>query len=384
MNLLTRQKAISSEIRKINRNLIYHHLYDHPAITKQDLSNALGMSMPTIMQNLTELITQGLVINTEQLQSTGGRKARTLSINPSARHAIGLDITTHNIGAVIVDLGGSIVVSKRVQAPFSSTEFYFKGLATLIEDLIDEAGIDRLSLLGVGLAVPAILSKDGQVLAYASFLNFTNGKLCDFAEFIRYPTRFVNDANAGGFAEFWTNAALRTATEDRGVVYLSVNNSVGGAFLVNGRIFVGDDQRASEFGHMTLIPGGRTCYCGQKGCVDAYIGAGRLTGDHQGSLSAFFESLRNGEAASVSKWSEYLDYMALAVNNLHMALDSDVIIGGHVGGYMSPYIDKLREMIAGRNPFSMSGSYLKDCTYKREATAVGAAMLFISEFMNSI
>ena len=384
MKPLTRQKAISSEIRKINRNLIYHYLYDHPAITKQDLSSALDMSMPTITLNLTELIAQGLVMNTEQLQSTGGRKARTLSINPGARHAIGLDITTHNIGAVIVDVGGSIVVSKRVQALFSSTEFYFKGLATLIEELIDEAGIDRHTILGVGLAVPAILSKDGQTLAYASFLNFTNGRLRDFAAFIKYPCRFVNDANAGGFAEFWNNAALRNDSEDRGVVYLSVNNSVGGAFLVNGRIFTGDDQRASEFGHITLIPEGRTCYCGQKGCVDAYLGAGRLSDGYQGSLSTFFEALRSGDEAAAVRWNEYLGYMALAVNTLHMAFDTDVIIGGHVGGYMSPYIDRLREMIARKNPFSANGSYLKDCAYRREATAVGAAMLFVSEFMNSI
>ena len=384
MNALTRQKAISSEIRKINRNLIYHYLYDHPAVTKQELSNSLDMSMPTITQNLTELIAQGLVMNTEPLQSTGGRKARTLSINPGAKHAIGIDVTTHNIGAVIVDLAGSIVASKRTQAPFSSTEFYFKGLSTLIEELIDEAGIDRETILGVGLAVPAIISKDGQELEYASFINFTKGQLRNFAGFIKYPCRFVNDANAGGFAEFWKNAALRNASEERGVVYLSVNNSVGGAFLVNGRIFEGDDQRASEFGHMTLIPGGHTCYCGQSGCMDAYLGAGRLTDGHQGSLHAFFESLEKGDPASVARWSEYMDSMALAVNNLHMALDSDVIIGGHLGSFMTPYIGHLKEMIARKNPFSMSGSYLKECAYKREATAVGAAMLYISDFMKSI
>ncbi|MGJ4851214.1 ROK family protein [Bacillota bacterium Meth-B3] len=380
---MTRQKAVSSEIRKINRNLIYHYLYDHPAVSKQELSNALNMSMPTITQNLTELIGQGLVVNTEPLQSTGGRKARTLSINPCAKHAIGLDVTAQNIGAVIVDLGGSIVVSKRIEAPFSSTEFYFKGLAMLIEELIDEAGIDRGTILGAGLAVPAIISKDGQELAYASFINFTKGQLRDFSEFIKYPSRFINDASAGGFAEFWTNAALRNS-EGLGVAYLSVNNSVGGAFLVNGRIFEGDNQRASEFGHMTLIPGGRTCYCGQSGCVDAYLGAGRLTDGHGGSLRAFFESLADGNPASVVRWSEYTDYLALAINNLHMALDTDVIFGGHVGGFATPYIGPLREKIARKNPFSQSGAYLKDCAYKREATAVGAALLYISGFIKSI
>ncbi|MEA5068306.1 MAG: ROK family transcriptional regulator [Christensenellaceae bacterium] len=380
---MTRQKAVSSEIRKINRNLIYHYLYDHPAVSKQELSNALNKSMPTITQNLTELIGQGLVVNTEPLQSTGGRKARTLSINPRAKHAIGLDVTAQNIGAVIVDLGGSIVVSKRIEAPFSSTEFYFKGLAMLIEELIDEAGIDRGTILGAGLAVPAIISKDGQELAYASFINFTKGQLRDFSEFIKYPCRFINDASAGGFAEFWTNAALRNS-EGLGVAYLSVNNSVGGAFLVNGRIFEGDNQRASEFGHMTLIPGGRTCYCGQSGCVDAYLGAGRLTDGHGGSLRAFFESLADGNPASVVRWSEYTDYLALAINNLHMALDTDVIFGGHVGGFATPYIGPLREKIARKNPFSQSGAYLKDCAYKREATAVGAALLYISGFIKSI
>ena len=53
-------------------------------------------------------------------------------------------------------------------------------------------------------------------------------------------------------------------------IYLSLNNTLGGAFCIDGKLFAGQNQKAGEFGHMILVPGGRPCYCGKKGCADAY------------------------------------------------------------------------------------------------------------------
>jgi predicted NBD/HSP70 family sugar kinase len=381
---MIRKKAVSSEIRKINRNLIFHYIYDHPAVTKQALADALNMSLPTITQNLTELSSRGLVKYTHMLESTGGRKARALSINSGVHHAVGLDVTANHIGIVIVNLAGHIIASRRIRERFSSTKEYFRGMAALIEDLLNETKISHDTILGVGIAVPAIITDDGSRLAYASILNFTNGRLADFSEFIPYPCHFVNDANAGGFAEYWNNPSLRNASGEKGVVYLSVNNSVGGTFLLDGNTYSGQHQRASEFGHMTIEPNGRACYCGQRGHADAYLAASLLADQKNGSLAAFFSSLAAGCADTAQAWEKYMEYLVIVVNNLHMAFDCNVIIGGYVGGFVEPYLPRLREMLAGLNPFMPDGSYLQGCVFKHEATAVGASLLYIDELLKSI
>ena len=100
---------------------------------------------------------------------------------------------------------------------------------------------------------------------------------------------------------------------------------------MDGSLYMGNHLRAGEFGHNTLVPGGRRCYCGKEGCLDAYCSA-RLLADHaDGNLVAFFDGLRDGDAEKQAVWREYLGYLAIAVNNLHMSFDCDVIVGGYVG-----------------------------------------------------
>lgn len=74
---------------------------------------------------------------------------------------------------------------------------------------------------------------------------------------------FENDANCACFAE-------RDAGR-KNYVYFSLNESVGGAVMLNGRLWMGETFQAGELGHMILIPGGRRCYCGKQGCADAYL-----------------------------------------------------------------------------------------------------------------
>lgn len=83
-------------------------------------------------------------------------------------------------------------------------------------------------------------------------------------------------------------------------------------------------------------------------------------------------------------WSEYLEYLTITINNLRMLFDCDVILGGDVGAYMDKYIYHLKSLLSMRNTFEADGEYLKICKYKIEATAVGAAMIHIKNFINTI
>lgn len=381
---MQRKRVVTSEVRKINRNLIFQTLYQHPDQTKAALSHMLDLSLPTINQNLAELAAEGLVISNGLQKSTGGRKALAYRVSGNARYAIGLDITSNHIATVILNLRGEILYCRRIRMVFEPTRAYCAAVAEHIAQLLAEKMIPNDRVLGVGLAVPAIVSKDARTLTYASLLHFTNGRLDDFEAALPYPCRFVNDATAGGIAEAWYNPTIKKGEAEQTIAYLSLNNSVGGAFLIGGSIYKGQNQRASEFGHITLHPGGRKCYCGQLGCVDAYLGARLLSDLTDGSLPAYFEGVEMKNGALEQAFDRYLDDLVLTINTLRMVYDCWVICGGYVGGYLTPHLPRVRQALSKVNTFEADGSYLFECAYKYEATAVGSALTYLDEFIKSI
>ena len=384
---MDRQKLNNIEVRRSNRNLIYKYIFHHEdgKVCKQQIASDLELSLPTVTQNLNELFEKGLIQDVGVFESTGGRKARAISLNARARHAIGLDVTRNHIGIVVVDLRGSIIAAERFRFPFSSTRSYFKGIAALLEKVVNDNAIDPASVLGAGIAVPAIISGNGSKMTYAALLDYTTSDLNDFQAEIRYPCRLFNDANSGGFAELWSSAVLHQAHwAENSMVYLSINNSIGGAFISNGKALSGINYRAGEFGHITLYPEGKRCYCGQKGCVDSYLSAQLLAEPYSGKLEDFFIALEEKQPAPMKLWDAYVDDLARTVNILRMVFDCDVVIGGYVGSHLEPYLDDVRQRAAKRNTFEQDGSYIKPCIFKRESTAVGAALMYIDEFVRDI
>lgn len=375
---MTAYRANSMEVKKINRNAIYRLLYNHPPISIQEIAHSLSLSLPTVTQNLKELQERDLVVEKGLFKSTGGRKAKAIAFNSVAKYSVGLDITRNHVGIVIIDLSGRIVKNVRTQFPFVNSREYFEGVGRLVSDFIGTCKIDTEKILGVGIALPAILSDDGQTVSYATVIDFQGGSVKSFSEFIPYPCILINDANAAGFTELWGEKDVHN------VVYLSLNNSVGGSIIIGNHIYPGQNQRGGEFGHMTIVPDGRACYCGQMGCVDAYCSAKILSDSTNGNIAEFFRLLSLNREPQKNIWEEYLSYLILTVNNLRMLYDCNVILGGYAGAYMDEYLDQLRELASKKNTFETDGKYLRVCKYKLEATAVGAALQHVDSFIKSI
>lgn len=372
------KRVNSIEVKKINRNAIYKFLYKHDPISIQEIAYTLNMSLPTITQNIKELQERDLVIETGLFESTGGRKAKAIAYNSVAKYAVGLDITRNHVGIVLIDLSGKVIKNERKQYPFVNSKEYFEGVGNLVKQFIDDCNIKSSKILGVGIALPAILSDDKQTISYATVIDFKGGSVKSFSEFIPYPCILNNDANAAGLAEMWVDGNIQN------VVYLSLNNSVGGSIIIGKNIYNGENQRSGEFGHMTIDPNGHTCYCGQKGCVDAYCSAKILSDSTNGNIAEFFRLLRLNNEPQRALWEEYLKHLSVTINNLRMLYDCNVILGGYVGAYLDEYIEYIRELVSRRNTFEVDGTYLHVCKYKLEATAVGAALQHVESFINDI
>ena len=360
--------------KTITRSRILNYVINNQITSKAEVSKNLNLSMPTVLSNINDLIAKGIIIETGEYESTGGRKAKSIGINPSYRYSVGIVITANHVGIVLVNLKYEIVKFRRVRMKFSPDASYCQDLSVLTSEFLKDTEYqDRI--LGIGISIPGIISQKAHLLIKSHALQLENYSLSFLEQAFDLPVYFENDANAAMMAE--------DMNRYKNAIYLSLNNTLGGAFCIGGKLFQGENQKAGEFGHMILVPGGRKCYCGKKGCADAYCAASALT-DEINSLETFMEQLKSGDEAAEEKWSEYLDMLAVLISNLRMAYDMDIILGGEVGGYLAEHMLPLGEKVMEYNGFDHDIRYLRNCSYKREASAVGAAKHLLQEFIKNI
>ena len=160
----------------------------------------------------------------------------------------------------------------------------------------------------MGIGIPALVQSDNRTVFYSGIMEIEEGTYDMFHKFIHYEISMFNDAKASCFAEKWVNKDIRNA------FYILLSNNVGGAMIINGQVYSGNNFRAAEVGHITLVPQGRQCYCGQCGCVDPYLAATNLSRD---DLAGYFKNLETtADRKTLDNWDRYLDYMAATVNNV--------------------------------------------------------------------
>ena len=262
--------------------------------SRQELAVRMEMSVPAISQNIGLLERRGLARDGGMFDSTGGRKARIVSPVPDARYAIGLDVTENRLSGVLIDLSENIVEERQRKLRYENSPEYGAQAGELVRELLSARPRASEKTLGVGVSLPGILAHDRNTLAYSHILRVGGVPKEQFARTMELPIALVNDAKAAAIAEC-------SVRRERGnAVYLSLSATVGGAVVLNGHVQEGNHQHSGEFGHMTLVPDGRRCYCGQYGCVDAYCACGSLTGGEPQGLDAFFAALQPRRAETTT------------------------------------------------------------------------------------
>ena len=373
-----KKKITNIEVKKKNRNEVFRYICKQETVSNPEISYNMKISLPTATQITKELIAEGLLEEKGEFQSTGGRRAKAISAVVNARLAVGLDITKNHMTLVLTNIVGEILKYERIYQPYLSGEEYYRKVSERLEIFLKESGADKDKILGVGISFPGIIDLDKEMITYSHILGVEAVPLAAVSAFFSYPCFFINDANAGAYAEGFH----REGAEH--FFYLSLSNTVGGAIYNGNELIQGKNFRCGEVGHMTVVIDGESCYCGKRGCLDVYCAAWHLSDAADEKLEQFFSMLDQGEAEAVKIWDSYTDYLAIAVNNIHMVLDCDIVLGGYVGNYMGTHLQALWNKVAGRNTFGEKDPFVKACNYKVAAAALGAALKVIEDFVSQI
>ena len=362
------------------RSRIYRYLYNSKSFcSRQAIASSCEISMPTLYQNLTQLMEGGLVQYSGEERSTGGRRAQGLEIIRDARLSVGVAISEHQLRLVLTDLRLNELAYRKV--PFDFVRYLTEesgAFADILESFLDDFRVDREKLLGIGVTIPALITPDHSRIHVAPTLNLKDVPLEQLTRNIPYPVYVENDASASGYAECFARG------ESENLAYISLEYGIGGAVLMGGLPYAGNNAQSGEFGHMCIEPGGLPCSCGKNGCMEAYCSPKRIEDSLGVTLEEFFQRVEQHDPDCEAVLYDMLRHLAIAVNNVHMVLDCDVVLGGLLSEHLQPWMPTLKQYVLAGNPFRESADFVQLSTLRHHITPLGAALYFIQEFVNSI
>ena len=196
-----------------------------------------------------------------------------LSCRSLPDYSIGLDLGGTNLRAAAIDHGGTILDKISGSTKFSEgREAVLADMVKAISLLRDKHGPSGLA--GIGIGVPGFIQLKEGIIRNSNNLAF----LQDFPirdELERRLAAFVileNDANAAALGEKWMGAGRDV--DD--LVLLTLGTGVGGGVISRGRVIRGFAGMAGELGHITVVPNGNPCGCGNQGCVEKHASAQKV------------------------------------------------------------------------------------------------------------
>jgi len=173
------------------------------------------------------------------------------------------------------------------------------------------------AILGAGVGIPGPVSGDGLVSRCPNLGWRDYDAAGELARLLDMPVVCLNDANAAALGEMWHGGARAY----RSFVLLTLGTGVGGAVIMDGRVVSGAHGAGGEIGHIPLVPEGRACGCGRRGCFERYASATGLVQTAQERLAADGAPsvLRDGELTAKAVWDAAVagDAVAEAIADEH-------------------------------------------------------------------
>jgi glucokinase len=192
---------------------------------------------------------------------------------------LGIDVGGTYARAAVVSAEGEILASCKTALAARDPSGVIDAICLAADEALGASG----PVVGAGVGIAGQLEGESGVVAVAPNLGW---RAVPFGSLLGArlgrPVRVVNDLSAAAWGEFRAGAGRGT----RDIFVVFVGSGVGSAIVAGGRIVTGAQGFAGEFGHVKVEPGGRPCGCGERGCVEAYVGGHNLLAQMQELLSS--------------------------------------------------------------------------------------------------
>jgi ROK family protein (putative glucokinase) len=277
---------------------------------------------------------------------------------------IGIDVGGTKVAAGVVDENGRIVEQLRRPTPAHDADEVAKVIAEVVHELAGRHEVDA-----VGLGAAGFIDETRSVLRYAPNLAWREEPLREkVGDLVDLPVIVENDANAMAWGEYRFGAGRGESH----VVCVTVGTGIGGGIVLDGRLYRGRWGMGAEPGHMRVVPDGRPCGCGNKGCWEQYASGNALVADVREAIAAdpargarllemaggsledaegeiIAAAAREGDEVALEAFALLARWLAQGLADLAAVFDPGCfIIGGGVSHSADLFLDATREEYARR------------------------------------
>lgn len=344
-------------VRQINLAIILDQLRENAPLSRADLAERTGLNKTTVSSLISELIDRQLVIELGLDNARIGRPSVLLSLNPKAGFVVSAEVGVDFISVISTDFAPHITYKlKKIIDPNQGQDEIIDQLLVLLRNAISQNTAMRGRLLGVAVGVPGLVDYSKGTILFAPNLRWHDAPLGNIlGQEIEAPIYVDNEANLAALGEHYFGAA-RGFDE---VLYISAGVGIGGGIIINGGIMRGKTGFAGEFGHMTMIPNGELCACGNIGCWET-----------QASQRTLFNWIKNEVAQGKKSLLLDLthgDLSALTVERVVEAAGCDdelakaglVMIGVNLGIGIASLVNALNpDLVVFGGPISVAWDFL--------------------------
>lgn len=375
--------------RSHNRRVVMEAIRLHGRLTRADLSRLTALTPQTISNITSELQGLGFLQALAPSKGQRGQPATPFVIDPDGAYSLGLQIDQTRMVAVLVDLSGRVRARTERPVDRPTPEQALPAIQEVVDLLRRDAAIDASRVLGLGLAVPGPFGVEGlSAVGPTTLPGWQDLSIAaPISRALGLPVIMENDATAAAIGERLHGVA-RTL---RSFTYLFIGTGLGAGLFQDGHLVKGAGHNAGEVGHMIVVPDGRPCPCGNRGCLERYV-----------SLRAAYEALElpdpdhgdpaallAGDGTTPARLERWLDEAAprlrQAVNLLESMLDAESIV---IGGFLPAQV--LQLLLDRLAPLHASVGARRDRVVPRvmaglaghDTAALGAAALPIFDELN--
>ena len=256
--------------------------------------------------------------------------------------SIGVDVGGTKIAAGVVDDEGKVLQTIRRDSPAADRQAIIDTITTVVRRLRE----DFPDVATVGIGAAGFVSSDRNTMAHGTNLDWTGMRIGDVvSEGVGLPVVVENDANAFG----WAEARFGAARGKRNALIVAIGTGVGGAIIVDGHLLRGAAGFGGEIGHINVVPGGRPCGCGLRGCLERYsagtalgVNAWELAQSRPGYAARIIElsggnpehisgkavtaAAREGDPAALECYEQLTRWLGVGLADMCALLDPEVIV----------------------------------------------------------
>lgn len=388
------------QLKNFNRRTVLNYIRKNGTATKAGLASVTGLTFMAIKKILAELQELDL-IHDGQMESNGmGRKAVSYVINEKYRYTIGIHINKFITRIALLDLRGQIIQMEEcsMDKEFATQNDFVTMLAAAVDRVIEASGVRREDILGIGVGAPGPLDCESGIILTPPNMPMLN--YLPLKETLEgrtgFPVFLNKDTNVIAFAEYYYG----NNRDCSHLAYVEVDMGIGSGLIIDGKMNVGANCIAGEFGHITIDINGPLCNCGNRGCLEAMssgIAVLRMLEEQLEDqkdhplypkknrlvIEDVFEMTDKKDLLTISILNRSAFYVGVAISNLINTFDPEVIILGGILIQKYPmYFNIVQDVANQRKVKGAKENYMAVSALKENAGVVGAGEIVADHFFN--